>query len=115
LLANARSTIEALGMTSSEHVLASLPFAHLFGLTVTATAPLMLGARVTTMDRFNPLKAVELMANGITLVVGVPALYHALLTTITRKGIDLRNTAIRLCICGGAPLPVELQDRWADV
>ncbi len=115
LLANARSTIDALGITSDEHVLAILPFAHLFGLTVTASAPLMVGGRVTTMERFTPVKALELMAGGVTLVAGVPAVYHALLTTITRKGIDLRSTPIRLCICGGAPLPVELQDRWADV
>ncbi|CAN5290089.1 long-chain fatty acid--CoA ligase [soil metagenome] len=115
LLANARSTIDALGITSDEHVLAILPFAHLFGLTVTASAPLMVGGRVTTMERFTPVKALELMASGVTLVAGVPAVYHALLTTITRKGIDLRSTSIRLCICGGAPLPVELQDRWADV
>ena len=114
LIANARSTIEALDITSSEHVLAVLPFAHLFGLTVTASAPLMVGGRVTTMERFNPLKAVDLMMNGVTLLVGVPAVYHALLTTIIRKGVDLRDSTLRLSICGGAALPIELQDRWAD-
>ncbi len=114
LLANARSTIEALHITSSEHVLAALPFAHLFGLTVTASAPLMVGGRVTTMERFNPLKAIELMQSGVTLLVAVPAVYHALLAAIMRKGIDLRDGTLRLAICGGAPLSVELQDRWAD-
>ncbi len=115
LLANARSTIDALGITSDEHALAILPFAHLFGLTVTASAPLMVGGRVTTMERFNPLKAVELLENGVTLVVGVPAVFHAMLTAITRKRVDLRGSALRLCVCGGAALPIELQDRWADV
>jgi long-chain acyl-CoA synthetase len=115
LLANARSTIDALGITRDEHVLALLPYTHLFGLTVTASAPLMVGARVTTVERFNPLKAVELLANDVTMVVGVPAVYHALLAAITRKGVDLRGSALRLCVCGGAALPVELQDRWADV
>jgi long-chain acyl-CoA synthetase len=114
LLANARSTIEALAITGDEHVLAALPYAHLFGLTVTATAPLMVGGRVTTMERFNPLKAIELLQNGVTLMVGVPAVYHALLTAITRKGVDLRGGTLRLAICGGAPLAVELQDRWAE-
>ncbi|MEP7001189.1 MAG: AMP-binding protein [bacterium] len=115
LLTNARSTIQALEMTASEHALAVLPFAHLFGLTVTATAPLLLGARVTTMERFSPTKAVELIANGITLLTGVPAVYYALLTVITKRGVDLRNSALRLSICGGAKLPRELKDRWADV
>ena len=114
LLANARSTIEALGDTADDHVLALLPFAHLFGLTVTATAPLLVGARVTTMERFHPVKAVDLLTGGVTQVVGVPAVFHALLTAVTRRGVDLRGSALRLCICGGAVLPVELQDRWAD-
>ena len=114
LLANARSTIEALGDTTHDHVLALLPFAHLFGLTVTASAPLLVGGRVTTMERFNPVKAAELLAGGVTQVVGVPSVFHALLTAIARRGVDLRGSALRLCVCGGAALPVELQDRWAD-
>ena len=114
LLANARSTIEAFNDTADDHVLALLPFAHLFGLTVTASAPLLLGARVTTMERFNPSKAVELLAGDVTQMVGVPAVFHALLTIIARRTVNLRDSALRLCICGGAVLPVELQDRWAD-
>jgi long-chain acyl-CoA synthetase len=115
LIANARSTAEAAANTADDHVLALLPFAHLFGLTVTASAPLLAGARVTTMERFNPVRATELLANGITEVVGVPAVFMALLSAIVRSGTRLRDSALRLCICGGAPLPRELQDRWADV
>jgi long-chain acyl-CoA synthetase len=115
LLANARSTIEALGNRSDDHVLALLPLAHLFGLTVTASAPLLRGARVTTMERFHPVKAADLLAGGITEVVGVPAVFHAMLSGLARRGIDLRGSALRLCICGGAELPIELQDRWFDV
>ena len=115
LLANARSTSEALENTSSDHVLALLPFAHLFGLTGTCSAPLLTGARITTMDRFMPLKAGELIANGgITQVIGVPAVFLALLSAMTRRGLDIRGSALRLAICGGAPLPRALQDRWAD-
>jgi acyl-CoA synthetase (AMP-forming)/AMP-acid ligase II len=115
LLANARSTGEAMANVASDHVLAILPFSHLFGLTVTASAPLLAGARVTTMERFNPVKAAELLADDITEVVGVPAVYLALLSAIERRGVRWRESALRLCICGGAPLSVELQERWADV
>lgn len=115
LLANARSTVEATQNVADDHVLALLPFSHLFGLTVTASSPLLAGGRVTTMERFNPLKAVDLMASGITEVVGVPAVYMSLLSAVERGGVSLRGSALRLCICGGAPLPRALQDRWADV
>jgi long-chain acyl-CoA synthetase len=116
LLANARSTVEALAVVPDDHVLALLPFAHLFGLTVTGSAPLLAGARVSTMERFHPVRAAELLGTGgITTVVGVPAVFHALLGAIERRGIDLRASALRLTVCGGAPLPIALQDRWAEV
>jgi long-chain acyl-CoA synthetase len=67
------------------------------------------------MERFNPMRAAELIADGITELVGVPAVFHALLSAIERRGVDVRGGALRVCICGGAALPRELQDRWADV
>jgi long-chain acyl-CoA synthetase len=114
LLANARSTVVAGAQTADDDVLALLPFSHLFGLTVTCGSPLLAGARVRTMERFNPARAAELLADGITEVVGVPAVFHALLAAVERRGVDLRGSALRLCLCGGAVLPRELQDRWAD-
>jgi long-chain acyl-CoA synthetase len=104
----------AVGSSADDHVLALLPFSHLFGLTVTASAPLLAGGRVTTMERFHPGRAAELLVDGITEVVGVPAVFHAMLQIIERRGLDLRTGALRICICGGAELPRDLQDRWAD-
>jgi long-chain acyl-CoA synthetase len=114
LLANARAFIDAAGTRGDDRVLALLPFAHLFGLTVTMTAPLLLGAHVTTMERFHPAKAVELLAGDITQLVGVPAVFHAMLSAGARRGGALRHDVLRLCVCGGAELSVELQDRWFD-
>jgi long-chain acyl-CoA synthetase len=115
LLANARSTVEAAAKDANDDVLALLPFSHLFGLTVAGAAPLLAGGRVRTMERFSPVRAAELLVEGISEVVGVPAVFHALLAAIERRGLDLRDSALRVCICGGAVLPIELQDRWADV
>jgi long-chain acyl-CoA synthetase len=115
MLANARSTVDAAGNGADDDVLALLPFSHLFGLTVAGGAPLLAGGRVRTMERFHPVRAVELLADGITEVVGVPAVFHSMLAAIERRGLDLHGSALRLCICGGAVLPIELQDRWADV
>ena len=116
LLANARSTAVAARMIPDDCVLALLPYSHLFGFTVTGSAPLLAGARVLTMDRFHPIRAAELLASsGVSVLVGVPAVFHALLAAIERRDIQLRDSALRLCMCGGAPLPRALQDRWADV
>jgi len=114
LIANARSTVEAVRQDAGDHVLALLPFAHLFGLTVTGTAPLFAGARVTTMERFDPSRAAELLATaGITEVVGVPAVFRTLLAAVERRRAGVGE--LRVCVCGGAPLPVALQEQWFDI
>ena len=114
LIANARASIDAIGTRADDHLLALLPFAHLFGLTVTAAAPLMVGARVTTMERFHPVKASELLGDSVSVVVGVPAVFHAILSGIERRGIRVRDGALRLAVCGGAPLSLALQERWFE-
>ncbi len=113
LLANGHATVQAAQLTAADHVLSVLPYSHLFGMTVTLTAPLLAGARVTTMGRFNPLKAVDaLVDDGITMLVGVPAVFIALLSAIERRGGTIDVPALRVCICGGAALPVWVQRKW---
>lgn len=115
LLANARATVDAAAYTADDHVLAALPFSHLFGLVVSGVAPLLAGARVSTMERFHPLKAAERLARGdITTFVGVPAMFASILAGVGRHGGRLAAGALRLCICGGAELAPELQERWFD-
>lgn len=113
LITNARQTVQAAENTAQDHLLAVLPFSHLFGLTVSLIAPVMVGARVTTMPRFNPIAAVDLLeCEGITEIVGVPGVFAAMLGAIARRGGKLAAPALRLCICGGAPLSVALQEQW---
>jgi long-chain acyl-CoA synthetase len=122
LLTNARSTMAATANSSGDRVLALLPFSHLFGLTVTASAPLLAGGTIVTMPRFNPARAAELLTSGqITEVVGVPSVFRSLLTALTaltalarRVGARDAQRNLRLCICGGAPLSVRLQEQWFD-
>ncbi|MDZ7632393.1 MAG: AMP-binding protein [Gemmatimonadaceae bacterium] len=113
LLANGRATIEAAQVTAADHVLAVLPYSHLFGLTVTLTAPMLAGARVTTMARFNPMKAVEALLTGrVTMFVGVPAVFIGMLSAIERRGGTIDVPALRVCISGGAALPIWVQRKW---
>ena len=116
LLANARATIVAAAVTEREHMLAALPYSHLFGLVASGITGLLAGARITTMARFQTARALELLAGGsVTMFVGVPAMFIALLAAIERAGRPFDGRALRLCICGGAPLARDVQDRWFDV
>ena len=113
LLANGHATVQAVEVTAADHALAVLPWSHLFGMTVTLTAPLLVGARVTTMGRFNPMKAVDaLVDDAVTMFVGVPAVFIGMLTAIERRGGTIHVPALRVCVCGGAALPVWVQRKW---
>jgi long-chain acyl-CoA synthetase len=116
LLTNARATVAAAGLTAADHSLALLPFTHAFGLVVSGIAPLLAGGRVTCMPRFHPARAVALLeGRDISMLVGVPAVFGALLNVLAKREVPLRAPGLRFCICGGAPLPREWQDRWADL
>ena len=115
LLSNARATVDAGAVTADDHALAILPFSHLFGLVVSGGAPLLAGGRITTMARFNSARALYLLENdAVTMLVGVPAIFGAVTALLERRGAGLRNSSLRLCICGGAPLSTKLQDRWFE-
>lgn len=115
LISNAWATVDAAQLSPDDHSLAILPFSHMFGLVVSGIAPLLSGGRVTTMGRFNPIAAVEALATqDISVVVGVPAIFMGLLAALARRGGKLEAPALRLCICGGAVLPPEVQDMWFD-
>jgi long-chain acyl-CoA synthetase len=114
LLANARQAVQAAQFGTGDHFLALLPYSHLLGLTASLIAPLISGARVSTAARFNASTAMDrIETEGVSILVGVPAVYSALLAAIERRGRPVEAPSLRICICGGAPLSVALQDRWA--
>ncbi|MEP6833713.1 MAG: AMP-binding protein [Gemmatimonas sp.] len=114
LLFNARASMDALGDNSQDHCLAALPLAHLFGFVVGTCATLMAGGRVTTLDRFHPGRALDIIEQqGITRFMGVPSMYAALLGALKRRGsAQLTKHRLRLCFVGGAPVAESLQDDW---
>ncbi|MES2524366.1 MAG: AMP-binding protein [Gemmatimonadota bacterium] len=116
LLANARSTVAATALTRADRALAILPLSHLFGLTVSAVAPLLPGGQVLTMERFHPIKALDTIEReGVTLLVGVPAVFAGMVLAMERRGTRFKSHALRVCICGGAVLPESVQDRFAEL
>ncbi len=113
VLSNAHATTIAAQITPLDHSLAILPFSHMFGLAVAGAAPLLTGARVTTMDRFNPVRALDIIASeGVTIVSGVPAMFISMLQIIVKRGVPFNSHHLRACICGGAPLEREVQEMW---
>lgn len=107
LLSNARSCIEAVAMSADDRFLTVLPLFHSFGATVCMITPTVAGATAILLPGFEPLSVLEVIASEKpTIFPGVPSMFALL---VRLKSADIPDmSSLRLCISGGAPLPVEI-------
>src|SRR6202044_2335209 len=77
-----------------------------FGLTCGLNATIASGSTLTLLPRFDPGKALEIIQRDrVTIFEGVPTMYAAMLHH-TGERPDV--SSLRLCVSGGAALPVEV-------
>ncbi|MFG2825551.1 long-chain fatty acid--CoA ligase [Kitasatospora sp. NPDC048365] len=108
LAANARvSATTLLGLGPGDTVFGGLPLFHAFGQVVGLIGAVRSAACLTLLPRFDPAAALRLLERDrVTVLLGVPTMYAALLHHPDRDGYD--TGALRLCVSGGAALPVEV-------
>ena len=89
-----------------------LPLFHSFGQTCGLNAAVGSGACLTLVPRFDPATALEVIQRDqVTVFQGVPTMYAALLNHPHRRQFD---GSLRLCVSGGAALPVEVLRGFED-
>ncbi|WP_228000119.1 long-chain-fatty-acid--CoA ligase [Nocardia australiensis] len=96
--------------------LVTLPLFHSFGQTVNMNAGFAVGATLVLLPRFEAGAALEIMEReSITMFAGVPTMYWGLLGAVN-DSVDVSRIAanLRKAISGGAALPVEILDRFAN-
>jgi long-chain acyl-CoA synthetase len=94
-------------------IFGGLPLFHAFGQTCTLNAAIMTGASLTVLPRFDAAKALRILADErVTIFAGVPTMFSALLHVPDRSNYDV--SALRLCISGGAAMPVEVLRQFED-
>jgi long-chain acyl-CoA synthetase len=99
------STLLQLG--PEDIVMGCLPLFHSFGQTCGLNAAVVTGATLTLIPRFNPTQALQVIARDqVTVFEGVPTMYAAMLAAPNRGDVDV--SSLRLCVSGGAALPVEV-------
>ncbi len=108
LWVNAACWVPITGLCADDVVLAPLPLFHSYAINITVLGILATGATERIMTRFSPGRALELLQAGeVTLLPGVPTMFHYLLLTAREKGgCDLGR--LRACISAGAILPAAL-------
>ncbi len=79
----------------------------MFGQTVALNVAVVAGACLTLLPRFDAAHALRIIAgHRVTVFEGVPTMYVALLHAPDRGNYD--TSSLRMCISGGAALPVEV-------
>ncbi|PWR22046.1 long-chain-fatty-acid--CoA ligase [Zavarzinia compransoris] len=95
----------------AERILAVLPLFHIYALSVNMLLGIAIAARLVLQPKFEAEAALQtLTAARITFFPGVPTMYAGLLNHPAMARADL--TSLKFCGTGGAPLPVELADRF---
>jgi long-chain acyl-CoA synthetase len=102
-----------LDLDTNDVILGCLPFFHAFGQTCCLNAAVQAGSTVTLMARFDARQALDIIAGeGVTVFEGVPTMYSAL---VEQQAAGARSTdSLRVCISGGAALPVETLRRFEE-
>ena len=97
-----------------ERMMGVLPFFHVFAMTSVMNLSISIGAEIIMHPRFE-LEPVmkDISRKKPTLMPGVPTMFAAILNHPDLAKYDL--TSIKACISGGAPLPLEIKQRFENL
>jgi long-chain acyl-CoA synthetase len=107
-LHNVGSCLKCLEVEENDRIAVLLPQFHSFMFTVGTLLPTLKGAGIVLIKSLHPIRSVieEISRHSATILPAVPTFYRTLIQVPAVASLPLR-----LCICGGAPLPVET---WND-
>lgn len=95
-------------------VLCVLPLFHVFAMTVAMNLGIRLGAELILMPRFDIGELMRLISHKRpSLFPAVPTIYTAVNAAAKAGSCDL--SSIKLCISGGAPLPLEVRREFESL
>jgi long-chain acyl-CoA synthetase len=113
LARNCELMVRLFGIGSETVTLGALPLFHTFGQTCAMNTTLAAGGCLTLMPRFEPGKALEVIARDrVSVFEGVPTMYGAMLHHPDAATADV--SSLKICACGGASLPVELMRAFEE-
>ena len=107
LAINADVMKQVFSIAPEDVILGALPLFHAFGQTCALNTSVSAGAELVLLARFDAGRALQTMERyAVSVLEGVPTMYSALLHHPEREQFDV--SALRLCVSGGAALPVEV-------
>lgn len=111
IAAMCRMVVNALELGPDDHSLLVLPLFHVNGIVVSILSPLLAGGRATIAGRFRPEAFLGTVRRvRPTYFSAVPAIYARLVEL--PADVDADPSSLRYAICGAAPMPAELIERF---
>lgn len=99
---------------TSTHLLAYLPFSHMYGQNVIMTGGLSMGQTLVVITRPESKELLRYIEKyKISMLFGVPAFFRILIEPIKRGKYDL--SSLKLCACGSDHTPQNLKDEWKQL
>lgn len=109
----ARFAVDATALRSSDHALDVMPPSDVEAFALSFAGPLLAGARVSTMPRFDAAEAGRrIRDDGVTHFVGESTMYAAIADALELRTPAGAPVALRACTCVGSTPTDALQDRW---
>ncbi len=111
---NAEIAGELFAVDDDEMVtLGALPLFHSFGQTCGLNATILLGGCLTLIPRFDPAKALEIIARDkVNVFEGVPTMFGAMLND--KSADDADTSTLKVCASGGSAMPVEVMKAFEE-
>ncbi|MCL6611142.1 MAG: long-chain fatty acid--CoA ligase [Peptococcaceae bacterium] len=97
-----------------DRMIAVLPLAHSFGQTCVMNTCIYNGGTLILHQRFDPVEILKsIQDNGATIFTGVPTMFTYLINH--PDALKFNTASLRLCVSGGAPIPVEVLSKFESM
>jgi len=98
---------------AEDRIMGVLPMFHVFANTCVLNRTVRRGGEIVMLPRFDAAQTLAAIARTkATSLPGVPTMYQALLDHPRTAKTDF--SSLRICISGGAPMPVEVKRRFEE-
>lgn len=110
---NTVNVVVDIDLASDEVTLVSAPLFHTAALGMTTLPTLLKGGTLVLESAFDPERSLEVIERErVTLAFGVPTMFDAIARSPRWNEADL--SSLRFLLCGGAPVPLELAERYGE-
>ncbi len=98
-----------------ERVMGAIPFFHVYGMTVSMSLAIYVGAELDIIPNPRPIEGVmmAIQKERATIYPGVPTMYIGIINHPDVTKYDLRS--VKACISGAAPLPMDVQVKFGEI